>query len=101
MKNDLEVHENGIRRNLDLLGGLIYAEALMMRLSDDYGRLEAHEIIYELAQKAISDQVDFRSLLLTDERTAGKLTEDELDEIMNPAHYIGLSTYFVDVIAGK
>lgn len=101
LMRDLEVHENGIRRNLDLLGGLIYAEALMMRLSDDYGRLEAHEIIYELAQKAISDQVDFRSLLLTDERTAGKLTEDELDEIMNPAHYIGLSTYFVDVIAGK
>ena len=101
LMRDLEVHENGIKRNLDLLGGLIYAEALMMRLSKDYGRLDAHEIIYELAQKAISDNVNFRSLLLTDPRTADKLTEEELDEIMNPSHYIGLSTYFVDAIAGK
>ena len=98
---DLEVHESGIRRNLDLLGGLIYAEALMMRLSRDYGRLEAHEIIYELAQRAISENTDFRALLLSDPRTASKLTGEELDDIMAPAHYTGLSAYFVDTIAGK
>ena len=101
LMRDLEVHENGIRRNLDLLGGLIYAEALMMRLSRDYGRLEAHEIIYELAQRAISENTDFRALLLSDPRTASKLTGEELDDIMDPAHYTGLSAYFVDTIAGK
>ena len=101
LMRDLEVHENGIRRNLDLLGGLVYAEALMMRLSKTYGRLESHEIIYELAQKAISEEKNFRSLLLEDKRTSTVLTEKDLDDIMDPAHYIGLSTYFVDVIAGK
>lgn len=101
LMRDLEVHESGIRRNLDLLGGLVYAEALMMRLSKTYGRLESHEMIYELAQKSISEGKNFRSLLLEDSRTASVLTEKDLDEIMDPAHYIGLSTYFVDVIAGK
>ena len=101
LMRDLEVHENGIRRNLDLLGGLVYAEALMMRLSKVYGRLESHEIIYELAQKAISEGKNFRSLLLEDSRTATVFTENELNEIMDPANYTGLSTYFVDVIAGK
>lgn len=101
LMRDLEVHEDGIRRNLDLLGGLVYAEALMMRLSKTYGRLESHEIIYELAQQAISENKNFRQLLLEDKRTASVLTEADLDEIMDPAHYIGLSTYFVDVIAGK
>ena len=101
LMRDLEVHESGIRRNLDLLGGLVYAEALMMRLSKTYGRLESHEMIYELAQKSISEGKNFRSLLLEDSRTASVLTEKDLDEIMDPAHYIGLSAYFVDVIAGK
>lgn len=101
LMQDLEVHESGIKKNLELLGGLIYAEALMMRLSREYGRLEAHEIIYELAQKAITENVNFHTLLLSDPRTANKITEEELDEIMNPGNYIGMSTYFVDTIAGK
>lgn len=101
LMRNLEVHESGIRRNLDLLGGLIYAEAVMMRLSPVCGRLEAHEIVYELAQQAISENKSFRSLLLTDPRTAPHLTEKELDEIMNPAHYIGFSTYFVDAVVGN
>ncbi len=101
LMEDLEVHESGIQRNLDLLGGLVYAEALMMRLAASYGRMDSHEIIYELAQKAISENRNFRQILMEDPRVNSKLTEEDLDEIMQPAHYIGLSEYFVDVIAGK
>ncbi len=101
LMEDLEIHQAGIQRNLDLLGGLVYAEALMMRLSKDYGRLESHEIIYELAQKAISENLNFRQLLLTDPRTASKLTQADLDQIMDPAHYTGLAAYFVDTITGS
>lgn len=101
LMEDLEIHEEGIRRNLDLLGGLVYAEALMMRLSADYGRLEAHEMIYELAQKAISENLVFRDVLIADARVSAKLTEADLDEIMDPAHYTGLSEYFVEAVVGK
>ena len=58
-------------------------------------------IFYIMAQQAISENKSFRSLLLTDPRTAPHLTEKELDEIMNPAHYIGFSTYFVDAVVGN
>ena len=101
LMEDLEVHEEGIRRNLDLLGGLVYAEALMMRLSGDFGRLEAHEIVYELAQKAISENLSFRDVLLADSRVGGRLTRSDLDEIMNPAHYTGLAEHFVDAVVGE
>lgn len=101
LMEDLEIHSQGIRRNLDLLGGLVYAEALMMRLSADYGRLEAHELIYELAQMSISENRNFREVLLADPRVGSKLTAADLDEIMNPAHYTGLSQYFTEAIAGK
>lgn len=73
----------------------------MMRLSADYGRLEAHELIYELAQMSISENRNFREVLLADPRVGSKLTAADLDEIMNPAHYTGLSQYFTEAIAGK
>lgn len=97
---DLEVHEHSIRRNLDLLHGLIYAEGLMMRLSSVYGRLEAHELMYELAQTAISQHRSFRELLLADPRVNQHLTAADLDDIMDPTHYIGLAEYFTDAIVG-
>ena len=36
-------------KNLELTGGLIHSEALMMRLSTAVGRLHAHSILHELA----------------------------------------------------
>ena len=73
----------------------------MMRLSGDFGRLEAHEIVYELAQKAISENLSFRDVLLADSRVGGRLTRSDLDEIMNPAHYTGLAEHFVDAVVGE
>ena len=101
LMEDLEVHERGIKRNLELLGGLVFAEALMMRLSSAYGRLESHELIYELAQKAISENRNFGDLLRQDERVSSIITEEELNDIMKPDHYIGLSEYFVENVTGK
>ena len=101
LMTELEVHEENIRRNLELLNGLIYAEALMMRLSSRYGRLEAHEMVYEIAQKAISEKKNFKELLLADPRVGSEISEEELREIMNPAHYIGLAEYFVDRVIGQ
>ena len=97
----LEVHEQYIERNVNLLGGLVFAEALMMRLGKEFGRLEAHEMIYQMAQKAIGENIDFRTLLLNDPVIGERITSEELDEIMQPAKYIGLSEYFVDRVCGK
>lgn len=94
----LEIHEDAIARNVDLLDGLVFAEALMMRLSGEFGRLEAHEMIYQLAQKAIGEHKSFRALLREDPLISSRLTSEELDGIMDPARYIGLAEYFVDQV---
>ena len=101
LMSDLEVHEENISRNLDLLGGLVFAEPLMMRLSGDYGHLEAHELIYELAQQAISQHKNFRDLLLADLRVSTKITAEELDTLMDPKRYIGLAVRFTENVVGK
>ena len=97
---NMEVHEDAIARNLDLLHGLVFAETVMMRLSGAYGRLEAHEMVYEIAQRAISEHRSFRELLLADPKVSSQITPEELDVLMDPARYTGLAGYFVDQVAG-
>lgn len=98
---NMEVHEKKLEQNLHVMKGLIFSEALMMHLAKYFGRMEAHEMIYELAMRAIDEDVSIKDLLLADPKIAEKITEADLDEIMNPAHYIGLAEHFVDVVAGK
>ena len=97
----MEVHQDAIQRNLDLLDGLVFAETVMMHLSGAYGRLEAHEMVYEVAQRAISEHRSFRELLLEDAKIAAILSKDALDKLMDPARYTGLASYFVDQVAGR
>ena len=97
---NMEVHLDAIQRNLDLLNGLVFAEAVMMRLSGVYGRLAAHEMVYEIAQRSIGEHRSFRELLLADPKIGSEITREELDELMDPARYTGLASYFVDRVAG-
>jgi len=98
---NMEVHTENIRQNLDQLDGLVFAETVMMALADRFGRLEAHEMVYQAAQKSISERRSFRDVLLEDPKIDGVLTAEELDRMMVPDRYIGLSEYFVDQICGK
>jgi 3-carboxy-cis,cis-muconate cycloisomerase len=47
----LRVFPDAMRRNLDADGGLVMAEAYMMRLAPDLGRERAHELVYEAARR--------------------------------------------------
>jgi len=42
-----------MRRNLDITGGLIVAEAVMMGLAPHTGRNEAHDLVYDACRVAI------------------------------------------------
>lgn len=92
----LEVHERNIKRNMDILGGLVFSEAIVMKLSREFGRMKAHEMIYELSQKAILEERDFREVLFEDDVINDKITKTELIELMSAENYIGLAEYFVD-----
>lgn len=97
----MEVHGDQIRRNMDLLQGLIFSEALMMRLAENLGRMEAHELVHELAMEAIEQKRQLKDLVLADSRIMAHLTEAELEQLMRPERYIGLAEQFVDQVAGE
>jgi adenylosuccinate lyase len=62
-----------MRANLDLGGGLIMAEAVMLDLGSAIGRQHAHDVVYDAAQAAFVENRSFRDLLAADPRVTAHL----------------------------
>ena len=98
----LTVRADNMRRNLDISGGLLLSEAVMMKLGETIGRNTAHDIVYDAAMTAFEQGKVFRDLLLDDPRVAEVMSADELDALLDPARYTGLSAHLVDaILSGK
>lgn len=87
----LELFPQRMRSNLDLSGGLIMAEHLMMALGETLGRQNAHDVVYEAAQAAAVSGTSFAALLMGDPRVSRHLDEKEIAEMLDPESYLGLS----------
>jgi len=97
----LTVDPERMRRNLDLLKGLIMSEAVMMRLAREVGRQEAHEIIYRVCRVAVDKGLSLRETLLAEPTVVRHLPPAEIDSILEPGSYLGLAHYFVDAVCTR
>ncbi len=102
----LEIREDSIRRNLELTGGLIMSERLMLGLvARGVGRQQAHEILRVAAGKAFVEQRALREVLWEEPQIARLMTSAQLDECLDPARYVGTAVEQVDralaLLAGK
>ncbi len=96
----LVVHADAMRRNLDLSGGLILAEAVMMQLSQDIGRHQAHHLLYKAAQQTAITGTPFLDNIeheLSHYQSSGQNVTLELD----PASYLGEILVLIDRLAPK
>jgi adenylosuccinate lyase len=92
----LQVFPERMRRNLELSGGLIMAEALMLELGKLIGRQRAHDVVYEAAQAAAVEGRPFRELLAADPRITAHLTAAQIDALLDPSRYTGLCRQFAE-----
>jgi 3-carboxy-cis,cis-muconate cycloisomerase len=79
-----------MRRNLDLGGGLIMAEAVMLNLGQAIGRQHAHDVVYDAAQAAFVEGRSFAELLAVDPRVSPHLGANEIAALLDPTAYTGL-----------
>jgi len=86
----LEVHPERMRRNLDVLGGFLLSERIMFALADRIGKQSAHELVYEVAMRGITDGITFEQALLADGRVKEAIGS-ELPRLLDPASYVGLA----------
>jgi 3-carboxy-cis,cis-muconate cycloisomerase len=86
----LELHPARMRANLDLGGGLIMAEAIMLDLGKVIGRQHAHDVVYDAAQAAVVEGKGFADLLAADHRVSEHLSRGDLAKLLDPVAYTGL-----------
>jgi 3-carboxy-cis,cis-muconate cycloisomerase len=90
-----------MRKNLDLGGGLIMAEAVMLRLGAAIGRQHAHDVVYDAAQAAFTEGRPFAALLAADPRVSAHLGESEIEVLLDPTRYTGLCAEMARAAAGR
>ncbi|MEW6254906.1 MAG: 3-carboxy-cis,cis-muconate cycloisomerase [Pseudomonadota bacterium] len=99
MLSGLVVHEERMRRNLGLTGGLIVAEAVMMAAAPHLGRQHAHDVVYAACRAAIEQGgtlaehlADIPDIVAALGGVAG------IEARCDPANYLGLCGAMVDRI---
>jgi 3-carboxy-cis,cis-muconate cycloisomerase len=86
----LRLDPERMRRNLNLGGGLIMAEAVMLELGAVLGRQHAHDVVYDAAQAAFLENRAFSAVLAADPRVSAHLSPPAIDKLLDPAAYTGL-----------
>ncbi len=87
----LVIFPERMRANLDLSGGLIMAESVMLELGAKIGRQRAHDAVYEAAQEAIDHDRPFIETLAERPEIRERLSQEELRALLDPVRYVGLS----------
>ncbi|MFG2294347.1 adenylosuccinate lyase family protein [Streptomyces sp. NPDC048603] len=67
----------------------VATEGLMLAFAGHLGKQSAHERIYQLIQRGISERVPLRELIDADPDLSGVLAPEELDALFDPARYLG------------
>src|SRR5260370_23797969 len=86
----LRLDPKRMRANLDLGGGLIMAEAVMLNLGKAIGRQHAHDVVYEAAQSAFVEGKSFGALLAVDPGVRAHLYPDAVAALLDPTAYTRL-----------
>lgn len=98
---NLIVYDSNMEKNLYKLKGLILSESVMMKLGEKIGRQKAHEIVYECCMEAFTKSIEMREILWKEEIVRNNFTEEELNDLLDPKAYTGLSAKFVDNVLVK
>ncbi|MDF2954076.1 MAG: Adenylosuccinate lyase [Thermodesulfobacterium sp.] len=89
LKN-LIVYSENMKRNFNLLRGLVFSQQVMLALTEKgMTREEAYKVVQELAMKVWQDKtLNFKDLVLKDERILKFLTTAEIERIFDVTYYL-------------
>ncbi|MEO6679184.1 MAG: lyase family protein, partial [Pseudomonas sp.] len=92
----LEVDATRMARNLELTQGLVLAEAVSIVLAQRVGRDTAHHLLEQCCKRAVAEQRHLRAVLGDEPQVTAQLSDAELDQLLDPAHYLGQAHTWVE-----
>nr|MDX9694761.1 adenylosuccinate lyase family protein [Bacteroidales bacterium] len=95
---NLWVDTNNMRKNLDIGGGLLMSESVMMGLAPKVGKSNAHHLVYAAAGRAMDNGTTLREELVNDNEICKNLTVQEIDALIDPSNYVGSAGEMVDAV---
>jgi len=96
MLEGLQVNAKKMRENLDITNGLIMSEAVMMGLGKAMGRDTAHHHVSDIVKQTVKTGRPLIELLAEDKEIARHADRKKLEELMDPANYLGVAGEMVD-----
>jgi 3-carboxy-cis,cis-muconate cycloisomerase len=97
----LEVDVQQMRANIDITGGLVMSEAVMMGLGPYLGREYAHDLVYDICREAVKQKRPLLDLLCENAEISRHLDRPALESLCDPQNYLGQSAVMVDRVLGK
>ncbi|UDI94181.1 MULTISPECIES: 3-carboxy-cis,cis-muconate cycloisomerase [Pseudomonas] len=96
LADGLEVDAARMARNLELTQGLVLAEAVSIVLAQRVGRDTAHHLLEQCCKRAVAEQRQLRAVLGDEPQVTAELSANELDHLLDPAHYLGQAQVWVE-----
>ena len=96
----LEAHPERMRRNLELSGGRIYSESVMLALAVKVGKQTAHRLVHGAAERAGRLDQTFRSTIESDPEIGAQLSQAEIARLFDAALQTGQCAALVDRALG-
>jgi len=85
----LVVHEERMRRNLDLTGGMIYSQKVLLALTRKLGsREKAYALVQEAGRRVWDEGGTLKDRLLDDEEVRRHMDPAEIDALLDPKSYL-------------
>ena len=94
----LEVHPARMKENLEATHGLIFAEAITVRLAERVGKTEARAAIEAACQLAAKNNEHLRDVLLTTPEVLKHLPERTIRDLFDAGKYLGASRSMIDKV---
>ncbi|EGH02364.1 MULTISPECIES: 3-carboxy-cis,cis-muconate cycloisomerase [Pseudomonas syringae group genomosp. 2] len=92
----LQVDAERMASNLQSTKGLVLAEAVSIALARRIGRDAAHHLVEQCCRRAVEQGAHLRQVLGETPQVSEQFSSDELDRLLDPAHYLGQARQWVE-----
>ncbi|KPX47004.1 3-carboxy-cis,cis-muconate cycloisomerase [Pseudomonas syringae pv. helianthi] len=92
----LQVDAERMGLNLQSTKGLVLAEAVSIALAQRIGRDAAHHLVEQCCRRAVEQGAHLRQVLGENPQVCEQFSSDELDRLLDPAHYLGQARQWVE-----